>query len=261
MKEARWADELTYEEFRDLLKTTDAAVVPVGSLEQHGPHAPIGLDSFVAEEIAKRLADRVGCLLMPAIKLANCVLRADTSGWPGTISMSVETMISVYEDLGRELARHGVRRLIFVNGHYNNYWPLGIAANQIWKETGCAVGVLEWFSAAAKEVSEAAPSPPHANETETSLLLINTRKAGLVNLSKAIENKVPGSPFEDERELWALGIADRITYPQDQRYLGVGNWGDPRKSTREIGEKVANKTVDVGVIMFEALKKHSRKVS
>lgn len=151
------------------------------------------------------------------------------------------------------------------SGNFNNGNSLGIAAFNIWNETGTAVGILEWFTVAEKEWMKYSNNP-HGDELETSLLLVS-ENGRLVKLDKAVANTNPSPPLKDEMELWERGLQDKFTYSLDSRYLQqVGNWGDPTRITEE-GEELWKKradevidvTVDVGVKLIKALEKHVKK--
>jgi creatinine amidohydrolase len=247
-------DELTWPEFADLVKETDIAIIPVGSMEQHSLHGPLGTDSFIAKELAERIARKVRSVLYPVIRFGHGLAGFDTTLWPGTLNFSAETMISVYRETAHELVRHGLKRLLFVSGHWNNSTCLDIAAFKIWKETGAAVGVYEWFVAMHKEAYQHTKAI-HADEVETSLLLA-TEKADLVRMDRAVENPNPTPPFEDEKFLWERMIFSKITNVYDERYLHKGNFGDPRKATKELGDELLNGSVELAHKMLDAMKKH-----
>lgn len=258
MEEVKWAEEITWKEFADLLKETDVGIVPIGVLEVHGYHGPLGFDNYIAEEIAERLAKKVKSIVFPILKYGNNTTRYDCTMWLGTISISSETLANLYTEIGKELARQGIKRIVFVNGHYCNTPALEIAASRIWMETGVAVGILEWFMVARDEIRKISLWEPHADETETSMLLA-TKWARLVDLSKAVAN--PGvNVSEEEREWRTLLLGSKITHAEDERYLSkAGNYGDPRLATKEKGDRVIDVTVERGVKLIEALKAHVKK--
>lgn len=257
MEEIKWVEELAWPEFKEALKETDIGVIPAGSIEEHGFHAPLGTDGFIVEEICERIARRIKVLLWPVIWLCNTEDRQDMSGWPGTISIGSDLMANIYFEFGKELVRHGIRRILFVNGHFQNCGALTRAAFKLFKETGASVGMLEWFTAAHKEVIKYSLAP-HADQVETSLLLVSKR-ANLVDMKKAVANSVGFPPFDDEKILWERALFDKYTFTADERYLDKGNLGDPRKATKEIGDEIINVTVEIGVAMLEAMKKHVKK--
>jgi creatinine amidohydrolase len=89
-------------------------IVPVGALEAHGPHLPLGADQLQAERMAELLAERVGGLVAPALPYGVC---AGARPFPGTISLGMGTLTALAEDLLAELARMGARRVLVLSGH------------------------------------------------------------------------------------------------------------------------------------------------
>ena len=254
MEEVRWMHEMTWPEFSELVKETDIALIPAGVMEEHGHHGPLGVDTFAAEEMAKRIARRVKAVTLPVMPYGHSEERFDTSAWPGTISISPETTASFYRELGEELVRHGLRRILFVSGHYNNNGPLTTAAFRIWKETGAAVGLFEWFIAVHDEAYELTELI-HADQVETSIILASD-KAHLVKMDRAVVNPLKVPAFDDEKELWKRFMFDRYTFSADESYLYKGNFCDPTKATKEIGDRLLDLSADRALIMIEALKKH-----
>lgn len=248
-------DCITWQEAEKKIRECDCAIIPVGTIEQHGAHAPMGLDNFVATEIATRLADRLPGVLLPTLCYGCVSATYDASEWPGTISLSAGTMIRIYKDIALEVKRQGLKKAIFVNGHLCNTPMLNIAAFESHQASGIAVGILEWWLVAKEEIDKYSNSPGHANELETSLLLA-TPRAKLVQMEKAVAH--PGYGLKEaEWAVWRSGTI--FTRKMDKAYVGEsGNFGDPRKATVEVGEKVIEKTVAMGLKLAEALTRHVR---
>ena len=196
MVDWKCADEMTWKEFSDWIRESDVTIIPVGVMEVHGLHAPLGFDNYIAEEIAKRLATKAKCLLLPVVKYGCCKIVYDATFWPGTISISPETMASLYAEIGTELARQGVRRIVFVNGHFCNTPALDIACYRIWSQTGTACGILEYWNVVPDELMAIREKGAgmHADEAETSLLLCSSG-ARFVDLSKAVKNPSSTRPL------------------------------------------------------------------
>ncbi len=104
----------------------DAPVVflPVGALEQHGPHLPLGVDAMLSTAVAAETARRVDGLVAPPLNYgyksqARC---GGGQTFPGTTSLDAASLIGLVQDVIRELARHGVRRIVVVDGHFENQW-------------------------------------------------------------------------------------------------------------------------------------------
>jgi creatinine amidohydrolase len=114
----RWAD-LTWEEVRDLPRERLTAILPVGAVEAHGPHLPLGTDVVIAEAMARAGAERlaragVHAVLLPALPYTAAPFGA---AFAGSLSMPPEVVTELVAALARELARHGVSALAIANGH------------------------------------------------------------------------------------------------------------------------------------------------
>lgn len=152
-------------------KDKAAAVLPVGSFEQHGPHLPLATDTLIAWEIARRCADDYDLLLLPPIGMS---CSHEHASFPGTISVSATTLTRVVQDIASDLARQGTSKLVIVNCHGGNnvltnlvqeantnnrtmlLYPTTYQWNQARTAAGCATDNHEDM---------------HAGEAETSILL------------------------------------------------------------------------------------------
>ena len=160
----RWW-ELTWPEFEKVDKTV--ALLPVGIVEAHGPHLPLGTDALMATYIAERASEEANVLLLPTVWYGNTYV---LDKFPGTISISGETLYRLYRDIFREVARNGVKYLIVVNGHGGNVDALNMAAKEASKETGLTIIIVNWWIDLAKEARRRVLETPegHAAEDETS---------------------------------------------------------------------------------------------
>jgi creatinine amidohydrolase len=97
-------------------------LVPVGAVEQHGPHLPMGVDHMITTGIARAVAKRIGGIVAPAITYGYKSQPRMGGGnhFCGTTSLDAATLVGVLVDIVRELARHGARRVAIVDGHYEN---------------------------------------------------------------------------------------------------------------------------------------------
>ena len=124
MAESVFLGELTWREYEHWLKTAASPVMllPVGSLEQHGHHMSMNVDVLLPTAVCGKVAERIGALVAPTIQYGYKSQQKSGGGnhYIGTTSLDGATLIHKVCDIIRELARHGVRKLAIMNGHYEN---------------------------------------------------------------------------------------------------------------------------------------------
>jgi hypothetical protein len=121
-------EEMTDRELRLFLERHQTLYIPVGAMEQHGPHSPLGTDIYIPREIARRVAIRTGtAVVAPALPYT---LSYPHRGFTGEFSLSVETFMGVVRDLAIAFARSGFRRICFLNGHYDNTYAIAYGCAQ-----------------------------------------------------------------------------------------------------------------------------------
>lgn len=145
-----------------------AAVLPVGSFEQHGPHLPLATDTIVACAVAAAVAEAHPVLALPPVTIS---CSHEHAAWPGTVSISARTLLAVVADVAESLRRAGIPRLVLVNGHGGNY-ALANAAQESMGAIGLFPASADWAEArAAAGIRTSSTSDMHAGELETSILL------------------------------------------------------------------------------------------
>lgn len=168
----RWSD-LTWTEFPEALQLCgQAALLPVGATEQHGPHLGCGVDTIIAEELCAAVSERTGVPMLPALPYG-CSL-GHSQRWPGTISVQPITLIELVKQIGDWAYRSGVRRLFIVNAHVTNAAPLRCALEMLRAEhDDLMVAVINTatLSERVREFHRADATDWHANDAETSLML------------------------------------------------------------------------------------------
>lgn len=120
-----WMNQLSWVEYEARLKRDQPAILlPVGALEQHGPHLPLGTDGMLSSAVAADAAARIGALVAPGLSYGYKSQPKCGGGqhFCGTTSVDAATMIGSVRDAVREFARHGATKLVIVNGHYENQW-------------------------------------------------------------------------------------------------------------------------------------------
>ncbi len=120
-----WMNQLSWVDYEARLKRDQPAILlPVGALEQHGPHLPLGTDGMLSSAVAADAAARIGALVAPGLSYGYKSQPKCGGGqhFCGTTSVDAATMIGSVRDAVREFARHGATKLVIVNGHYENQW-------------------------------------------------------------------------------------------------------------------------------------------
>jgi len=168
----RW-ELMTSSEIGDLVtQGMDLAILPVGATEQHGPHLATGCDTISPQEIAWRVSENTGAIVLPAIPYG--ISLGHTTRWPGTVSLHPQTLTQVVLELARWVVGSGFTRLIMLNGNGPNAPSLESARIQLRYEfPRCRFRVLSLFDCSARVqqhyFSDAIDI--HANRGETSLLM------------------------------------------------------------------------------------------
>ena len=216
----------TWPEVRDQLKRKPVAVIAVGAQEEHGPHLPLSTDTVQSAELARRLAEALDLMLLPYIPYGDSW---GVSGFPGTVSISFNTIYALLIDIGNSLLTTGFKAIIVVNGHFGNHAPLELAVRDLTTRHHLPSLLLDYPGMAeiAGEVCESKPAAPtffHADEFETSMMLALRPEA--VHMDKA-QAEYPVFP---------------PTYGAESILIDTFNesgvFGDPRPATAEKGERI-----------------------
>ena len=121
----------TWHEVEEYLSRSSGIIIPIGSIEQHGPNGLIGTDSICSEAIARDIGDRFNVLVGPTITLGVAQFNL---GFPGSVSVRPTTLIALIEDYVRSLVRSGFDHFYFLNGHGGNLAPARAAFQEIYTE-------------------------------------------------------------------------------------------------------------------------------
>jgi creatinine amidohydrolase/Fe(II)-dependent formamide hydrolase-like protein len=225
--------ELTWPEAKARLEEVDIALLPVGSTEQHGPHLPLGTDAFDAEHLAREVAR--ACqdpkpLVLPLIPYGVSYHHED---FPGTLSVSPDTLSKLVYDIGMSAAKHGITKLVIINAHGGNSPALHFAAQMINRDTHIftCVDTGETSDSDISALTET-PNDVHAGEIETSTSL--AVRPELVKLDR-VRKFVPkfSSQYLDFSSKRSVGW-----YARTERISRSGVLGDPTKASAEKGRKI-----------------------
>jgi creatinine amidohydrolase len=227
--------EMTDPEVEAFLRTSRTVIVPVGSTEQHGPHAPLGTDVLIPVEVARRVAEATGSVVAPSV---NYALSYPHAGFTGVVHIRVATFMSLIEDLCVSLSTVGFRRIVFLNGHYDNTYAIAYAcasaADRMPAGTR-AYPVNYWDGMTGEEAAEFFdPSNGlHANRGETSAVL--AIDPALVDMDRA---NAEFPPFPDVANPAPVHTAFFFSAPGSvHRATRSGTWGDATQASAEFGER------------------------
>jgi creatinine amidohydrolase len=139
-----WQD-LTTRDFHGLDPERTVAILPVSAIEQHGPHLPVSVDATLCQglldETAPLLDDRFLALPLQAVGKSN-----EHAGFPGTLTLSAETLIRLWTEIGESVYRAGVRKLVFFNSHGGQPQVVDIVARDLRVRHGMFVVLANWFA-------------------------------------------------------------------------------------------------------------------
>jgi creatinine amidohydrolase len=168
----RWSD-LTWSEIPEALgRCGNAAILPVGATEQHGPHLGCGVDAVIAEELCSAVSGRTGVPMLPTLPYGCSI--GHSRRWPATIALQPVILIELVKQIGDWAYHSGVRRLFIVNTHVGNASPLRCALEMLRAEhDDLMVAVLNsaTISERVREFHFADADDWHGNDAETSLML------------------------------------------------------------------------------------------
>ena len=261
-KVKNYLPHMTSPEVADLLTRTDMVIIPVGALEQHGDHLPIGTDFINGVERCKLIAQERDILVAPVLMVGQSPYHM---GFAGSITLRAETIIDVHLQAVESLIEHGFKRFIIMNAHGGNRAITTLLVDQINQTTA---GVAVTFGAAVDPFMRPSSTPPSTvldrhggtGETSNSLYLMPS----LVQLDKAVTPELTLPPHLEamlpdvvagEPTALRLFLAEGLKAEETGKgtssaeMSSTGVWGerDPREASAARGEAAARRMVDAAV--------------
>ena len=241
--------ELNWPEAEKRLKRMDIAILPVGAIEQHGPHLPLDTDAFDAGYLANRVAEACSDpkpLVLPLIAYGVSYHHDD---FKGTISIGNDTLSRLVYDIGMSAARNGIRKLIIINGHGGNEPALNHAAQMINRDARIFVCVDtgETSDVDIDGIVETR-NDVHAGEIETSTSLAVRPALVRMDLAEAFV------PDFSSRYLNFTSMRGVSWYAHTRKISATGVMGDPTRASAEKGEKIWQTMIAHLVALAEDLK-------
>ncbi|TJX12945.1 creatininase family protein [Tissierella creatinini] len=233
-----WLQENTWEEAKELIaKSKGVAIIPIGSIEQHARHLPVGTDSYVAITLAEAGALETNALIVPPMWF----------GWsphhmvlPGTITIRPEVLVEYLFDVIKSLSAHGIDKFVLINGHriVNIIW-MQIAAEKAQRELDVVIKIFD-PAYMSKDIVDTLGFGPvgHAEEVETSHMIY--RYEDLVHMDKAVDNPIKATnlysvdPNYSHDTLCYVPSTFKTAKAHAEEFGGVT--GSPTKASKDKGE-------------------------
>ncbi|MFB6255998.1 MAG: creatininase family protein [Haloplanus sp.] len=221
--------DVTWTDVRDA--DADLALLPVGSTEQHGPHAPLGTDAYHAETVAEAGAERFDddVAVAPTVPVG---IAEEHRHFSGTLWVSPDTFRSYVRDVVGSLAHHGMDRVVVVNGHGGNVPALGEVTATISRHDDAYAVPFTWFEA----VGEHGDDMGHGGPLETALL--RATHPELVRDERIDEARAGASKG------WGDWVSKTNLAHDSAEFTGNGIVGDPGAGDAELGEELLDRAAD-----------------
>jgi creatinine amidohydrolase len=244
--------DLAPPDIRGYLTEKDIVMIPIASLEQHGPHLPLSTDTIQAEEVARRAGERAQVLYTPCVWMGYSPQHMYEPGrGTGTITIRPHVLLDLYYDIARSLIHHGFNRLVFVNNHGSNTKIIDPLLRRIRYDTGAFVVLSKLYGERYGGLTEGImENPPeetpgwHSSELETSEVMAHN--PDLVRMDRAVNQKVKRPDWFPEGFIKLDGAPD-VEFEGYQYFAFAtehsdftesGIIGNPFRGTAEKGERV-----------------------
>ncbi len=232
-------------ELRKIIKKKKPiAIIPVGSIEQHGPHLPISTDSDIVTEIAKRLSEKMNYLLLPTLTYGVSFEHSPFFN----ISIKETTLRTIMIDLCKSLLANNIKTVFIINGHHGNQKPLKNIDEKFRKlsKNKLRIFSLSYWHFMQREFD-------HAGFVETSLMLAISK-----NIKMKLAKKGLVTDGMKQQQIKKLGLLASKSFPKVTKN---GIWGDPRKATKRDGLLILDEIMrNLGKKCQTCLTEHSSKL-
>lgn len=211
---------------KTIKKKKQIAVIPVGSIEQHGPHLPISTDSDIVTEIARKLSKKNDFLLLPTLTYGVSFEHAPFFN----LSIKESTLRTTIIDLCTSLLANNIKTVFVINGHHGNLKPLKGIDEKIRKlsKNKLRVFPLSYWHFMQREFD-------HGGFVETSLMLVISKNVKMKSAQKGL--------ITDEMNQQQISDLGRLAEKSFPKVTKNGIWGDPRKATKKDGKMILDEII------------------
>ncbi len=238
-------EEMTYEEVKKYFEDgNDMVIIPCGSTEQHGCHMVLGTDFHIAKEFAKRISDRTGIMVAPTVNYG--YTEYHKQNFPGTIGFDQDLLYDIYFSVAEQLINMGAKKIIFMNGHGGNSYPLKRVSMNLRIKHNVMGLILDWWSIAG-QIKPEWEELGHAGKPETAAMMylfpdyVHTdriRFEGFKTLADGVETK-GSATFGYKGVNYGIWLNTIDVTGQ------CGNYGeDPKLATLQMGHDSVEAVID-----------------
>ncbi len=255
----KYLSNLTWPKAKETFEDTKLALVPIGSIEQHGPHMPLETDAIIAEEFAKRTSDDLDCIVTPLIPVGYADYHSD---FEGTLSVPENILKEYVKSLISYLLKYGVTHVLIINGHGGNTNSLMKAAGELRKDENAVIAIAQWWEI-AEHLNKEWAVVGHGDFVETSIVLaidpenvdiekakmpvnkylsdkIHTQELNMVKFEKGyIHMNLRSKDISETGDLIEYGHSSILTEKSD-----FEDAKSPADAKAEVGEEVLNEVSD-----------------
>jgi creatinine amidohydrolase len=237
-----WFDELSMPEAEKAANDGKVVIIPCGSIEEHGTHLPLCTDSLQAEYVALGVAQKTGCMVAPPLRYGLC---SSTRNFPGTITITFDTLRSIMTDILEDFVRNGFKRLLVITGHAggSHMTAIRLAAKTVVvhhmneKDKPRIMVCSDYDFAFDLRGKDFNTRDSHAGTIETSRVM--AIRSDLIK-----EKGAPNYPTFPRFEVT----------PDPERYFPSGVMGDPTIANSEKGKKINEYVIEQVAKLVEELK-------
>jgi creatinine amidohydrolase len=270
-----WSD-LTTKQFAELAASPDlaklVAVLPVAAIEQHGPHLPLNVDALIVDGVIKAALPHLSspALFLPTQKIS---LSTEHIGFAGTLTLSPQTVMALWMEIGASVARTGIKKLVLLNSHGGNVGLMDVVARELRTAHGLIVYHTSWYNlplvdSESKDVSHLFSAEEHrfgvhAGDIETSLML--ALRPDLVDMTLAENFRSTSQDRAAKYPILGNGKSAKFGW-QMQDYNAKGAAGNALQATADkglrgiaaAGKSLAQLLAEVSDLPLDTIKPHSK---
>lgn len=254
---------MTWQEAKEAFETIKIAIIPTGSIEQHGPHLPLGTDYIIADFLAKEVSKKTEAIVTPTIPIGFAAYHQD---FEGTLSIPTNVLSAYYQNVADSLILYGVTHIFFINGHGGNGTALTDVCRNL-RDRGISAAYIQWFQITDGLKSEWGLTG-HGDVSETSLMLAISPENVYLKKAAAPSNKNL-TEYIKTLDLTRLKFGPGVV----NTYLRSGDVSDtgdlleyghssntayeksPAEATAEIGQEIIKAVIDYIVKFIDEFKK------